>query len=434
MDYVKRNHQIANSYYNLGLEKAQIRDLSGAAECLKKSLRFNKYQTDSRNLLGLIYYEMGEVADAIVQWVISLNLQPENNRCDYYLDEIQRKPGRLEAVSQNVKKFNQALVYAQTEAYDLAILQLASVVEENDHYVKAQLLLALLYLSQENYTRAGKALHKVLQIDRSNRKALWYMSIVKENTGRAEIERQRMDNAFSHTKLEDDNIILPPTYKESTGGQMVLHILIGVVLGVAVFTTLVMPSIQEKLNSEHNQEMLKYSEQLSQSNIRIDELESRVTQAEGARENAEASLESVVSDSGGTISQYASLARILQAYRDDDFRSAARIYAGMDPSLITDPNLQPILEEVQADMAEDGYQVLDQLGDEAVGSGDYAGAIVYYDASLRLNGDNPGVLYDKAAALKAQGQDEEAGALFGQIIDDYPDTDYATMSREQRGY
>ncbi len=434
MDYVRRNQQIANSYYNLGLEKAQIRDLSGAAECLKKSIRFYKYQTDARNLLGLIYYEMGEVADAIVQWVISLNLQPENNRCDYYLDEIQRKPGRLEAVSQNVKKFNQALVYAQTEAYDLAILQLASVVEENDHYVKAQLLLALLYLSQENYTRAGKALHKVLQIDRSNRKALWYMSIVKENTGRAEIERQRMDNAFSHTKLEDDNIILPPTYKESTGGQMVLHILIGVVLGVAVFTTLVMPSIQEKLNSEHNQEMLKYSEQLSQSNIRIDELESRVTQAEGARENAEASLESVVSDSGGTISQYASLARILQAYRDDDFRSAARIYAGMDPSLITDPNLQPILEEVQADMAEDGYQVLDQLGDEAVGSGDYAGAIVYYDASLRLNGDNPGVLYDKAAALKAQGQDEEAGALFGQIIDDYPDTDYATMSREQRGY
>lgn len=434
MDYVRRNQQIANSYYNLGLEKAQIRDLSGAAECLKKSIRFYKYQTDARNLLGLIYYEMGEVADAIVQWVISLNLQPENNRCDYYLDEIQRKPGRLEAVSQNVKKFNQALVYAQTEAYDLAILQLASVVEENDHYVKAQLLLALLYLSQENYTRAGKALHKVLQIDRSNRKALWYMSIVKENTGRAEIERQRMDNAFSHTKLEDDNIILPPTYKESTGGQMVLHILIGVVLGVAVFTTLVMPSIQEKLNSEHNQEMLKYSEQLSQSNIRIDELESRVTQAEGARENAEASLESVVSDSGGTISQYASLARILQAYRDDDFRAAARIYAGMDPSLITDPNLQPILEEVQADMAEDGYQVLDQLGDEAVGSGDYAGAIVYYDASLRLNGDNPGVLYDKAAALKAQGQDEEAGALFGQIIDDYPDTDYATMSREQRGY
>ncbi len=434
MDYVKRNHQIANSYYNLGLEKAQIRDLSGAAECLKKSLHFNKYQTDARNLLGLIYYEMGEVADAIVQWVISLNLQPEDNRCDYYLDEIQRKPGRLEMASQTVKKYNQALWYAQTEAYDLAILQLAAAVEENDHYVKAQLLLALLYISQENYTRAGKALRRVLQIDRSNQKALWYMSIVKENTGRAEVERQRMDNAFSHTKLEDDNIILPPTYKESTGGQVVLNILIGVVLGVAAFMTLVMPSIEERLNSEHNQEIISYSEQLSQSNIRIDQLETQLAQAEGDRDSAEASLNSVVSDSGGTISQYASLARILQAYRDDDFRTAAQIYAGLNTSLITDPNLQPILEEIQGDMADRGWQVLDELGDAAVGSGDYAGAVTYYDASLRLNGDNPGVMYDKAAALQAQGQEEAADDLFDQIIENYPDTDYAAMSREQRGY
>ncbi len=434
MDYVKRNHQIANSYYNLGLEKAQIRDLSGAAECLKKSLHFNKYQTDARNLLGLIYYEMGEVADAIVQWVISLNLQPEDNRCDYYLDEIQRKPGRLEMASQTVKKYNQALWYAQTEAYDLAILQLAAAVEENDHYVKAQLLLALLYISQENYTRAGKALRRVLQIDRSNQKALWYMSIVKENTGWAEVERQRMDNAFSHTKLEDDNIILPPTYKESTGGQVVLNILIGVVLGVAAFMTLVMPSIEERLNSEHNQEIISYSEQLSQSNIRIDQLETQLAQAEGDRDSAEASLNSVVSDSGGTTSQYASLARILQAYRDDDFRTAAQIYAGLNTSLITDPNLQPILEEIQGDMADRGWQVLDELGDAAVGSGDYAGAVAYYDASLRLNGDNPGVMYDKAAALQAQGQEEAADDLFDQIIENYPDTDYAAMSREQRGY
>ena len=434
MEYVKRNHQIANSYYNLGLEKAQIRDLSGAAECLKKSLRFNKYQTDSRNLLGLIYYEMGEVADAIVQWVISLNLQPENNRCDYYLDEIQRKPGRLEVASQNVKKYNQALWYAQTGSYDLAILQLVSAVEENDHYVKAQLLLALLCISQENYIRAGKALRRVLQIDRSNQKALWYMSVVKKNTGRAEIERQQLDHAFSHSRLEDDNIILPPTYRESTGGQMVIHILVGVVLGVAAFMTLVMPSIEERINSEHNQEILEYSEQLSQSNIRADQLESQLAQAEGARDTAEASLESVVSDSGGTISQYASLARILQAYREDDFRTAVQIYAGMNTALITDPNLAPILEDIQTDMAEDGYQVLDELGDEAAGSGDYAGAVSYYDASLRIQPDNAAVMYDKAAALKAQGQEDEADDLFGQIIDAYPDTDYAVMSREQRGY
>ena len=40
MDIAAKNRQIANSYYNLGLEKAKVRDLSGAAQCLKKSLAF----------------------------------------------------------------------------------------------------------------------------------------------------------------------------------------------------------------------------------------------------------------------------------------------------------------------------------------------------------------------------------------------------------
>ena len=52
MDIAAKNRQIANSYYNLGLEKAKVRDLSGAAQCLKKSLHFSKYQTDARNLFG----------------------------------------------------------------------------------------------------------------------------------------------------------------------------------------------------------------------------------------------------------------------------------------------------------------------------------------------------------------------------------------------
>ncbi len=38
MDYIKRNRQIANSFYNLGLEKARLRDLTGAVECLKKKI------------------------------------------------------------------------------------------------------------------------------------------------------------------------------------------------------------------------------------------------------------------------------------------------------------------------------------------------------------------------------------------------------------
>ena len=76
--------RLSNTYYNDGLQKAEVRNLSGAIISLKKSLKFNKYNIDARNLLGLVYYEMGEVVDALSEWVISKNFQNEKNVADKY--------------------------------------------------------------------------------------------------------------------------------------------------------------------------------------------------------------------------------------------------------------------------------------------------------------------------------------------------------------
>ena len=38
--------RVSNTYYNIGLEKAHVRDLSGAIVILKKSLQFDKKNID----------------------------------------------------------------------------------------------------------------------------------------------------------------------------------------------------------------------------------------------------------------------------------------------------------------------------------------------------------------------------------------------------
>ena len=153
----------------------------------QRAVSYTHLDVYKRQLLGLIYYEIGEVSDALVQWVISMNLQPDGNRADYYLEQIQRRAAILDVVSQNVKKYNQALMHAQSGSDDLAVLQLTKVVETTPNFVKAHLLLAVLYMAHEDYTKAGKSLYKVLKIDKNNAKAQWYMSIVKSKTGRAEV-------------------------------------------------------------------------------------------------------------------------------------------------------------------------------------------------------------------------------------------------------
>ena len=82
----------SNRCYNDALEKASVRDLSGAVISLRKSLKFNKNNTAARNLLGLVYFEMGEAVAALSEWVISKNLQSKKNIADDYLD---RKSTRL---------------------------------------------------------------------------------------------------------------------------------------------------------------------------------------------------------------------------------------------------------------------------------------------------------------------------------------------------
>ena len=73
---------VSNMYYNEGLDKACVRDLTGAVNSLRQCLKSNKNHIDARNLLGLVYYEMGEVVSALSEWVISKNLRPDKNIAD----------------------------------------------------------------------------------------------------------------------------------------------------------------------------------------------------------------------------------------------------------------------------------------------------------------------------------------------------------------
>ena len=434
MDELQKIQFAANSFYNRGLELAKERDLSGASEYLKRALQLNKYHTDARNLLGLIFYEMGETSDALVQWVISVNLQREENRADHYLDEVQRKPGKLEVASQTVKKFNQALIYAQNGSDDLAVLQLKRVVEERPNYVKAHLLLALLYMQHEDFTKAGKSLFKVLQIDKNNKKAGRYMEYVKSRTGKADVERRKMKNAFSHRQMQDDDVILPPTYKENTGWQSIINIGIGLILGAVMIFFLVMPAKERSLNYEHNQEMLSYTDQLNLANQEVARLNEELSQYQTQNEQVQSQLDEMQGNSDSVVAEYAALVQIQQAYRNNDFRTAVRLYIDMDQSKITDENTLNILAGIQADMAANAPAELEAMAAEAEAAGDHELALHYYESYMTLNDRNPQIIYNMAMIYQDMGDEDTADQLFGQVIMNFADSELAAQAQAQRGY
>ena len=105
MEYTKKFLYQSNQWYNDGLKKANIRDLSGAVASLKRSLQYNRDNIAARNLLGLVYYGRGEVAEALVEWIISKNIKAHGNIANYYIKKVQESPSELELINQAVKKY-----------------------------------------------------------------------------------------------------------------------------------------------------------------------------------------------------------------------------------------------------------------------------------------------------------------------------------------
>ena len=157
--------RLANRYYNEGLSRAKLRDLSGAAEALQRCLSIDKRNIPARNLLGLVLYEMGETIDALAEWVVSTNYLPHDNPAESYVASLQKNRTELDTASAAIHKFNVALDHARAGNTDLAMIQLQWVLEKHPKMVKAHELMALLLIWEDENAKAKKELDAALKID-----------------------------------------------------------------------------------------------------------------------------------------------------------------------------------------------------------------------------------------------------------------------------
>ena len=428
--------RIANSYYNLGLERAQLGDLSGAAGFLKRALRFDKYCTDARNLLGLIFYETGETADALCQWVISVNFEPENNLADRYLGEVQRNPMQLEKDSAAIRKFNQALQTAQNHGEDFSIIQLQHLVTEKPHYLKAQLLLAILYMHKQDYRKAGRALLEVLRVDRNNPMAVLLMDDVKKITGRNEVEQNKLNKAFSHRQMEDDDVIVPGGQTGVSPVKISLILLIGVAVGILAFYVLFLPGIRKQYVNEANKKIVENNRQLSSVNADYETLLGKYETLSEEHRIAKERLVSFEEENQAFSSMYSKLTLITENYQKGNYREAGESFLTINRELeiLKAEPLLSMLKDVDNLMYNDGYDKIVETGTANWNGGNKSLAEEYYDLALKIDPDDPECMYLKGRLLQSEDRISEANAIYDKIIGEHPESKYAERAVQARGY
>ena len=346
--------QLSNAYYNRGLEKAKVRDLSGAVTALSQSLKINKKNTDARNLLGLVYFELGEVVEALSQWIISRSFQSQKNLADYYIEEIQNNPARLQTINTTIKKYNQSLLYCEQGSYDLAVIQLKKVLSMNMNLLKAHELLALLYMKNENYGRARSELKRVLAIDRTNTCALRYMQELDEASGKNDQKEEEKSNkdVIAYTS-GNETIIQPVGVKDNSGVVSVINVVIGLAIGAAVMWFLVMPAQQQRTNAELNQAIADYSEQLDSRTASLESLRGEIDDLESRTEEAEAQA----SQAAEQLAGYEALINAYGLYAQEDAAGALEALQQIDRENLSE-NAGTLYDEIFASV---GAEAVNEL-------------------------------------------------------------------------
>ncbi len=307
-ELLSKAYNTSNFYYNLGLDRASVRDLTGAIDALNLALKYNKQNINARNLLGLIHYEMGETVLGLTQWVISSNYLPEHNVASHYIHEVQSDHAKMEEANQLAKQFNQSLTYAKQGTKDLAFLQLKRMLSSYPHFVKGYLLLALLYIDNGNYDKAKKALKRVLRIDKNNTLAVKYLKEmgmnskdiinIKESSSRINIDSQYaeenqfeidlqsiVEKSIENVENQENN---PEKYKEINHNKFNLfYVSVGLVLAIPLFWILIIPTKLKSVNEEKRKLQLEYSEDIAKKNVTVSNLEKQIEELQKQVEETE---------------------------------------------------------------------------------------------------------------------------------------------------
>lgn len=442
----------SNICYNQGLSQAKVRDLSGAIVSLQRSLKFNKMNTNARNLLGLIYFEEGEIVSALSEWVISKHFQEEHNEADYFIRQIQSNPNKLENYSQMVKKYNSALFSAQNGDEDMAIIQLKKVVNMNPKFIRANQLLALLYMmteKKENRVKAYKLMKSVSRVDVTNTTTLCYLKELSDvhvkNESSVVKPAERKDPGVRKTLPKvDDNAYKPITlYKEEKPSVMpFLHVLLGVIAGIVVMQFLITPALNHHSNTKDNEEFKTYSEKLASGDSDVTSLQN---EKEELQEQVDELTQKVEDLQGGSPTDIAAIQEIydnlitaMQYYINDDKLSAAKTLAQVNQEDLSGDTAIDFYKKIKKETFSTASVSYFEKGRDCYnGEGDYVGkqnydqAIKLLKKALTFDKKNTDAMYFLGRCYQQKSDTDTAKEYYNQIVNDYPDSARVTEAKSR---
>ena len=412
---------ISNYLYNTALAKAKERDLSGAISDLRLSLQYNKVNTNARNLLGLIYYEMGEGVAAVREWLISKGYQNEENRASEYLEKTKKDPAEKERINQLARKYNQVVAYCRQDSLDLAVIQLKKILNGNASFVRGWQLLALIYIKNGELEQARKALRKAEAIDAGSPLTARYHKEISLLVHQGAGKKAKKAQAVAYQN-GNDTIIQPKLRGDVGFWGMAANLLVGVAVGVAITWYLVVPGVRKQAVSDASVAVTEANNTISDKNQTIKSLEEQVDALSGDVESAQADMK----NRDAAVSASEALLTAYDAYINENIELAGDTLEGIDEKLLSD-NGRKIIKTLREQVNQQYLTKAYEAGMQAYNSYNNEDAIAQLSKVVAMDEsyDDGNALYNLAQAYRKVEDWQNAVDTYTKVVSLFPDSSLA---------
>ena len=366
------------------------------------------------------------MAEALVEWIISKNLRPRDNIANEYIQKVQDSARELEMMNQAVKKYNQCLVYCEQNGEDLAVIQLKKVVADFPQFLKAQQLLALLYLKSSQYSKARQVLKKARRLDTTNDMTLRYVyELSQHKSGRSRKEEKKSKETVEYS-LGNETIIQPAHHaiKQITGKFTVMNLVLGALIGAAVIIFLILPAVEESRSNKENKQMIEYSERINALEAQISAQTRMLDEYRATNEDTEAAAQTAAS----TSDSYENLLNAIEQYRSENYSEE------MIADTLLNINREALGTAGQASYDEIASEVFPSACDIKYEAGMASFDVANYDSAIdnlskvvRMDEsyNEGGALLNLALACMRNGDSASATNYLKRVMELFPDSEHA---------
>ena len=415
----------SNAFYNIGLKKALDNDITNAIVNLKKSLFWNKYNIVSYNLLGLLYYKIGNIGDALKEWIIASSLDKEDSTSKSYIEKIQRKPKELESYKESINLYNKALDHLAGKNRDVAIIRLKKAININSNLAEARILLALCYMEDKNFKKAREQLINAIKIDGGNIKTHRYLFMLNEEANSNDIYEEKKIKEKKAHKI--DKSIRSSTRSVFT--NYILYFLLGAFIMLVAEKFLIQPTQIEGYTNEMNMIIGQKEEE----ERKFDEFKKEYISKVAELQKTNTSLQKKNKENESLIDRYIIDDKLQEAskYSDEnEYVLAASTIYGIN-KLLLEEDQNKIYEKVKEKSYKKAADILYREGLQYYNNQDYVSSKIAFEKVIVYDKESWIVrksMYYLAEIEYTLGNLNQANNYYKKVIEGFPGTEEARLS------